>query len=193
MKKGFTLVELMVVIVIIGILAAVAMPKFAQAINYARVDEALKRQGYHKEMVFSDVGGSEVVNGLLQQFNNIQDSTKYDSIAVRLIKIANKETVVKKVPAGTTIIEVKGRETKVDTVKVPEIVKQTDTVFVYSGENFAKRDKYYKKLADNLYLVYKTDQLTTLNVIEEIKTVSGKTEFEVTEELGEGIIIKMEW
>jgi type IV pilus assembly protein PilA len=38
-SKGFTLVELMVVIVIVGILAAVAIPKFMDASNKAKASE----------------------------------------------------------------------------------------------------------------------------------------------------------
>ena len=40
-ENGFTLVELMVVIVIIGILAAVAVPKFQDSVNKAHATEAV--------------------------------------------------------------------------------------------------------------------------------------------------------
>jgi len=45
MKKGFTLLELMIVVIIVGILASLAMPRFINAANKAREAEAKNMLG----------------------------------------------------------------------------------------------------------------------------------------------------
>jgi len=53
-KKGFTLVEIMVVVVIIGILTAIAWPRYVKTAEKARISEARSILGALKdaEMVY---------------------------------------------------------------------------------------------------------------------------------------------
>lgn len=44
-KSGFTLLEIIIVIIIIGILASLAMPKFFKTVEYSRATEALGSLG----------------------------------------------------------------------------------------------------------------------------------------------------
>lgn len=56
--KGFTLIELMIVIAIIGILAALAIPAYQNYITRAQVSEALNMGSYFKSEIMVKYGES---------------------------------------------------------------------------------------------------------------------------------------
>lgn len=63
-RKGFTLIELMIVVVIIGILAALAIPRFMQATVKSRQSEAkgILKQIYTMERTFRQETGAYSVD-----------------------------------------------------------------------------------------------------------------------------------
>lgn len=47
-RSGFTLLEIIIVIIIVGVLASLALPRFFQTINFSRSTEALNAMGVIK-------------------------------------------------------------------------------------------------------------------------------------------------
>ena len=62
-KKGFTLIELMIVVAILGILAAVAIPAFVRYIRRAKTTEAVDKLAYMYRMSSTYVTGERSTRG----------------------------------------------------------------------------------------------------------------------------------
>jgi type IV pilus assembly protein PilA len=75
---GFTLIELMIVVAIIGILASVALPSYEQYSNRARFAEVILATSIYKTaiIVSAEVGRFSSVDDMQEGTNGIPDSQK---------------------------------------------------------------------------------------------------------------------
>ncbi len=76
-KSGFTLLEIIVVIIIVGVLASLALPRFFSTVEYSRSTEALNAMGVIREsvircgMVANDVQNCDVDGNNTVEFSEM--------------------------------------------------------------------------------------------------------------------------
>ena len=177
-RKGFTLVELMVVIVIIGVLAAVAIPKFAEATSKARVTEYAQNEGVTIDVTYE---GAEYE--LYKKYNSIygMQGATGDTLIARSILNELKNGPAKPKPKPNPA-PTEGEKAVVDGTSAG-----LDAVPVFSSIP-------YDHIDDNLYLVYDNDDgMAILHAIEAIKQESGRDSYEIVDTISVGILIEMEW
>ena len=121
MKKGFTLIELMIVITIIALLAAVAVPKFTEIIDVAKKSNVLA----NLTTLRTSIAMFQVRNGRFPVVGT--DFTNNSATVSTLFQaVYSGGTELPEVPAGTNVVGVaNAKKNRINAINQPAILSMT--------------------------------------------------------------------